>query len=281
MRARTRGFCEPRSLAYYPTLLPYYPNMSVAVAGDDYEINASTTIMRMGIAAASISTISSFAVISTAIVFPSMIRQKLFMALIVSISFCDCLGSVALVIGFPQGTSCVFQGSFIFFFYRASWLFTVSLSYSLYSLLIFGNHMLSLLQIHLIVWSLSIIFELIVLATNNYGLNSQQQGLYPCFLEDNVHPEDAKIWFLVCFYGPLIVCSVILIFLSIQVSRKYHTTTLAPLLASAVRVLSLYPACLIAAWVTNVIIFFIFTANFEAKGLNTGKTNKQTNKLTN
>ncbi len=74
------------------------------------------------IGAGVLSFVSSSAVLVTFVLFPDMIRRKIFVHTVAMIALCDALASLAFSFGYPSGKLCVLQAALMNFFYRGSWL---------------------------------------------------------------------------------------------------------------------------------------------------------------
>lgn len=93
----------------------------------------------------------------------------------------------------------------------SSWLFTVSLVFQLYSLLITKQVWLKLKGIHLICWGLSILITLLPLSTNKFGGIEKLNGLAHCTLSGDT---DARHTWSMIYYSILLICVIILSYLT-------------------------------------------------------------------
>ena len=116
-------------------------SIDVYVPHDDLSVNVynNTILLNLFVACNSLSAIGSFSVLLTVIMFRTMYHNKLFMQIIINISICDFIISVAGMLGFPSGTTCQFQAGLMFFFSRSGWVWATLLEYNLYSLVFYGK----------------------------------------------------------------------------------------------------------------------------------------------
>ena len=75
------------------------------------------------------------------------------------------LASFATLLGFPEGALCYAQGFLLFFFARLSWLFTISLVFQLFSIIVFKKYYI--IDSHIILTILPINVLLQVLPYSN------------------------------------------------------------------------------------------------------------------
>ncbi len=84
----------------------------------------------------SLGVIGSLAVLLTGILFwNDMVRNKIYMKLLMAMSLCDALASVMGIFGFGDipNAVCAAQGAMWYFFNRASWMFTVCITVTLFT----------------------------------------------------------------------------------------------------------------------------------------------------
>ena len=114
---------------------------------------------------ASVSFICSCSVLVTGLKFyDQLTHKKLFTKLLLMVSFCDAMGSIGSILGYPSSvTACSVQGGFIFFFYRASWIWATAISFSLYCQVTKGRLLLTFKSLNIIIWSLSFMLEFLPL----------------------------------------------------------------------------------------------------------------------
>ena len=91
--------------------------------------DASATLGPVFKATGALSCSGSAAILLTGYLFPHLVRDRLYMKLLLMISFSDMLGSLAFALGYMQQPElCALQGGAIIFFFRATWMWTLALS---------------------------------------------------------------------------------------------------------------------------------------------------------
>jgi len=128
-----------------------------------------------------LSAIGSLSVVVTLLLFfPTLMKGKVFVFLLCWAAVCDFFHSIANAWGFPRGSSalCETQGGFIFFWARTTMFWVLAMSFQLYALIIRGKgfKMKHLRYLHALCWPINLLLELIVLSTNRYGQDDEQNG---------------------------------------------------------------------------------------------------------
>ena len=165
-----------------------------------------------------ISFICSGMVVFTAIKwYDTLTKNKIYMKLIAMVSFCDMMASIGSILGYPDNMDiCAVQGFFIMFFYRASWFWASSISFTLYSHVKNGRLSVSFLQLSCIIWGTSIMIELspIIFGGLTYGNcyrfapELQIATTFGTLAADGSGTEAItkfKHWMGVCFVMPLVL----------------------------------------------------------------------------
>lgn len=125
------------------------------------------------------------AVILTTFCFKSM-RSKFFMNVICMISFCDFLGNLAEF--YPiHHNRCTFHGMWYYFFFGASYSWTVLLSYLLYGLAKEGKVVLKMRTLHMIAWSSASVRGFLPYTSSVYI----QKGIW---CDIGTRPGDSQAW---------------------------------------------------------------------------------------
>ena len=227
-----------------------YDDVLVGIQGY-YRVSGQVEIMFRVVCI--LSAICSFSVMLTPVLFPSMMRKKIFMQVIFFCSFSDCVASFIMSFGFPSGTLCVVQGALSYYFYRASWIWVFLLTLQLYSVVINGRLKLTIYHLHFIAWGGSLVFELIPLSTNAYGMDDGGEGYQPCTLIYGANPQMGEKWIIATFVAPLILCLVLMLILTARLWLRYRTKELlkTPIVAS-IRILTYYPASMILFWLPYI-----------------------------
>jgi hypothetical protein len=204
----------------------------------------------------------SLLVIITFLIFHRL-RNKLFMKIITLISVCDFIANICQIDGVPSHRDlCILQGLIQQFFYPASWLWTVILTYLLYSLVAHGKISLAEWKMHLIVWGICTAITVLPLTTSTYGTEDNDD--YFCWIRpsSNSHGDrlNAAIWSYLLFDLILVTCFGLMILwgclifykLSVQLIPKTDT------MESALRTLLRYPIALFITWFPNLFYMTVF-----------------------
>ena len=129
-----------------------------------------------------LSAIGSGSVVVTLLIFPSMLRRKLFTSCVFMMSMTDFAASLFVSLGYVRDpVLCSVQGSLTTVFFSASWLWTTMLSFQLYYLVKKGRPKLTLTGMHVLVWSVSLVLFVLPLTTQvTYGLRPEDRGWALC-----------------------------------------------------------------------------------------------------
>jgi hypothetical protein len=181
------------------------------------------------------------------------------MKLITWISLCDFIANIVVLDGVPSDRDwCVVQAVFQQFFYPASWMWTVIMTYLLYCLVIDGKISMPEWQMHLISWGVATLCTVLPLTTSTYGVQVNDDDW--CWIQPTSLTKKERdlsnLWeyltfdviifgsfFLMMFWG-------ILIFHRLRVQQIPTTQTVL----SALRALLLYPIILFITWFPNAIV---------------------------
>jgi hypothetical protein len=203
----------------------------------------------------------SVTVILTALLFPAMIYNKIFMEIIVLISICDIMGNWPYALGFltypRNGTPlCSFEGFCNLFFYPASWTYTTMLTYLLKSLLMYGLKPLQLSRyvIHSLCLGLPLVLALVQLATNTYGVSVGSSGEEVCSYGGNIAIGNAI--HAVIYDGFLLLNFIIMIGFLVQLwqlSYRHPVLARSPAFMIVLRALAYYPIALVVCWMPHVV----------------------------
>jgi len=144
---------------------------------------------KLYIAAGSLSVLGSALVLLTPVLWPSMWRGKVCMQMICMISLCDFLTSLFVAPGFPTSNAvCSIQSAVSIFFCRAAWFWSMLCMYTLFQVVVHGKVPLTMKTMHLIVWPMSVVLELLPLTTGTgygttpflLGLGTSPSSVLPC-----------------------------------------------------------------------------------------------------
>ena len=213
------------------------------------------------------SSISSFSVILTGIVFPSMLK-KMFMRFIVLISLCYFISSTMYALGYPKSNEslCPLQGGVSNFFLHASLFWATILTYQVYSLVILNKYFLKEYQTHLFCWSVSLLVTLLPLTTSTeYGQDDMLLGKSWCTLRTGNGSSLTKaIWGIIAVALPFFICIIIMIIIYCRLKYYFYflhefTMDQALIIKSTAETLLLYPLTMIIFWVPILFIANGFT----------------------
>jgi hypothetical protein len=205
-----------------------------------------------------ISCFLSLTVVITYLLFPRL-QGKLFMKIITTISLCDCIANASELLGQPGNDDlCATQAVLQQFFYPASWLWTVILTYLLYSLVAHGKISLAEWKMHLIVWGICIAITVLPLTTSTYGRHANDDNW--CWIQVSSHRRGGfpavVVWDYLTFdcviYGCFFLMALwsILIFYKLSIQQIVPTETVT----SALRTLILYPLVFFVCWFPNTTV---------------------------
>lgn len=184
------------------------------------------------------------------------IRSKLFPRIVAWISFCEMMGSLAILFGVQkQEAICSLQSGLFMFFERAGWNWTVILAYQLDGLVTRKSIPLNEWQMHLITWSISFLFEFIpYMFSMRYGSDDDSTICSGLHFHRYVTEMIAVI-----FTGYLLLIILILLFLNFRLFYNLKITGNDKLISVA-QTLRRYPVSLILFWVPNMVISTIGNA---------------------
>jgi hypothetical protein len=222
------------------------------------------------IAAACVSACASASVLLTAMVFPSM-TKRLFMRLIINISFCDLMGSIGSSFGFPSDTSdlCPVQSFLSTFSYKASWLWTVMLCHQLYAIIVYGKYGMRQWKMHLICWSIPLATTLAPLSNAEYGRDDDSTGW--CFLKGGGRYWTSS-WMIMTYMLVLLICLLIMVYFLSKIYLRFRGIDLAdkyPDIAKILDAQKLYPISMMICWVPNLILATLMDFKIVTSDTNT------------
>jgi hypothetical protein len=205
----------------------------------------------------------SFLVVLTYAIFPRL-QGKLFMKIITLISFCDFVANVSQVNGVPSNrVLCVLQG-IAQQFYPASWMWTVILTYLLYSLVVNGKILMPEWQMHLIVWATLVLIIFLPFTTSTYGHDADDTYDSYCWIAPRSYDSEGylteNIWSYTTFdailYGSIIIMTIlgVIIFYKLRIQQIPRTRTMR----SALRTLLRYPVVLFVTWFPNALYLLLY-----------------------
>ena len=197
-------------------------------------------------------------VLITYVLFPRL-QGKLFMKIITLISLCDFIANATVIKGEPDDrTMCALQGILQQFFYPASWVWTVIMTYLLYCLVMRGKITMPEWQMHVICWGIPLLCTLIPLSTDTYGSQANDDDW--CWIQprtlSNRNIQMNNIWEYITFdcviFGSFLLMTTwgSLIFYRLTIQQISTTKTIQ----SALKALIMYPIILFITWCPNAIL---------------------------
>lgn len=204
----------------------------------------------------SISAVSSFTVLLTALTFASL-RNKLFMRIICMISGSDLISALINfyynLATYSEGSNCEVMGVLTTIFYSSSIVWTVILVFLLKGITCEKKVLLSFWQMIIIGWGIPLLRALLPLSTSTY-----RRIEYFCeisSLQNNRIDTPAKCWqtiMNVCF---LFVCVTLLLYWRFDVGRKLQNKliSMSPLVMLTIRSMELYSFAITFSWVLRLI----------------------------
>ena len=150
------------------------------------------------------------------------------------------IANVFITIGYrPTGAICTLQGVMVYSFLRASWMWTLILSYHLYVLVCKRQLLkIAIWKLHVFVWGITIVLTLLPLSTNRYNTNPGYAEREVCYIDGGTNALYANIWAVVCVVLPLTICTILMLYFAVKI-HFIKTNTLE--IKNAVKVLRLYP----------------------------------------
>ena len=129
------------------------------------------------------------------------------------------LASFATMLGFPEGKLCYFQGFLLFFFARSSWLFTISLVFQLFSIIVFKKYYIIDSHIILIILPINILLQILPYTTGvTFGAQvSDDEGVAigRCLLTPGSNFSQYRLWLNVAFRNVLLAAFIIIVILAV------------------------------------------------------------------
>lgn len=167
------------------------------------------------------------------------------MQIVALISLCDFMANLAAF--FPMGSNCTFHGMWYFFFFGASYNWTIILSYLLYGVATKGRVPLTYSKMHIIAWTLAVGRAILPLTSATY----QNQDMW-CSIEDKPGYSSSwvTVWNVVDFLFWIGFTFVAIVFLRLRLAWLVHKNVIqyTPTVKVAIETMDLYPLALIICW---------------------------------
>ncbi len=159
----------------------------------------------------------------------------------------------------PTGSvGCSTEGFFQLLGYPSSWLWTLHLSFTVYSLVIAEKVPVNRLRSNIICWGLPFLLALFQFLVGGYGEHTKVETYDIC--SNRQSDRSSAIYHYTTFYGLFLV---IVIALLLMRCKLYYlrwiedARTLSPMVVVLQQSLEFYPALLLLCWVPHSIIYFI------------------------
>ena len=209
---------------------------------------------------ATVSFLCSVSVLMTAVLFPSMARNKIYMHMILMVSFNDSILAFSGMLGFPAYNTpwCPFQGAIAIFSMRGSWIWAVFILFQLDGIVYTGRLRLNRVCMQLTALALNLLLAFTPsLYGQKYGLAKYYSKLTTCTYvyeyDDNYKQNLAST-----FLGPMLLSQLLMIILFIKMTlglgRRFLMVEQNRALVKSV---SLYPMVQVLAWFPFVCLTFV------------------------
>ena len=164
--------------------------------------NAVSAMQAIAITVGTLSFLASLTVIATALAFPSMWHNKIYMQMIVMISVYDSIASLAVTFGFPTNGLCSLQGSMVFFGFRGAWMWSVFMLHQLTYILKHGEVYASFKTMNIVSLTVNVVFEFLPFITKTFYTAAKAfRGRMICSFD--FYDKHFFDWICVVFVGPL------------------------------------------------------------------------------
>jgi hypothetical protein len=249
-----------------------------AVPKDFVYVNPYQTEETIGIAIGHISIITSVAVLLTGYMFyEQMVKNKLYMKIILSMSFCAGIGSLSMVFGYPlKEDLCSIQGFVYVFFFRASWFWCLGLTLVLCKQLRgMGKLPITFKTMNIIIWGFNLAITFIPYLDNDqYGLPPTLLGRGFCSLgrqlNTNIKIEStANIqWLNYLFFFPLVICCVVMLFVDGYLYFFLLPNFQSVKIQQLVKNLVFYPVGMFLLWMPTYLVLVSILINKKVSKAN-------------
>lgn len=190
----------------------------------------------------------------------SLVKGKSLIHYILMIAIADTLTALSYTMGYPKsGILCELQSFMTIFFPRMSWFFTNALVIQLFSVVVFAKHFLNLKYMHVIVWSLNVLLQILPVTTGtSYGTDDDYIPLAICLYSKGIGTiQDRNRWNRYAFDIPLfisfaiiIILSTIIVLYSLRLKNiKSSNVYLIQRIQHSWSIVILYPLAMLVSWV--------------------------------
>ncbi len=218
------------------------------------------------------STVASFSVLMSGVLFPTL-RREFYFRLILMISLCDFFSNLIGTWGFPHDEeTCTAQAVILHIFLPAVWLWCTVLSCTMYFHIDHGRVYVSFFQMNIIVWCIVLICIVICLPYISDGeffygcherfLGDQFGGFRATDDSDDTLINNYKIGTFVapciCCIGIMILCVMCLQWITLPRIRQTDPNRVDRIIP-LMRYISMFPIGLCIFWLPNMIAFLVAT----------------------
>lgn len=212
-----------------------------------------------------ISFLMSSTVLLTAVMFPSMARNKIYMHMILMVSLNDALFALSGMLGFPAWNTlaCPVQSSLGFFFMRGSWIWAVFILYQLDGIVYTGRLRLNRVCMQVTALAINTLLALApVFYGQEYGLSKYYSGYTICSFVFEYGPggtSDPSYSHTIAtsFMGPMLLSLLVMVVLYVKMFLGLRNRRLVVEQNRAlVKSVSLYPLVQMVCWMPFVCVMF-------------------------
>lgn len=207
-----------------------------------------------------ISFILSCSVVITVLLFPDMIRAKIFTQIVALVSLCDALGNWPYMLSSnpANGTVlCSIESFFNLYFFPVGWMLTAFLTKLFRDLVLYRKLNLSLRLVLIGSFGFPLATTLSLLSTNTYGITDDKQQ-QACFYGGNKHT--GYIWHVATYAVLLFVCLGLMCYFLGEVfwSEWMGHCQINPKMYSLLkRILVLYPVAMFVCWMPHGVCMLV------------------------
>jgi len=247
----------------------------------DDQIFAIENIQPFQIALASVSIVCSGSIIYILIqYYNDLVRGKPFIHLLLMMAISDTMSSLALSFGFPKDNAlCSIQGFLYIFFERLSWFWLDALVVILDYFAMYHKVLLSIKQIHYIIWPLSIVLQILPFTTST-GYGSPVDDL----IDDDIQIgicvysvyhgslDSYFVWTIMAFTVELLLSFLLVLGLTIRIlclgrqPENGNVMTLLPVVSTVRETLILYPLAQLITTIPGIIYDIYHVFYFQTHG---------------
>jgi hypothetical protein len=232
------------------------------ISKEEMVVNAFPNVVQP---CAIVSVTLSISVVVTVLLFPDMIRSKIFVKIVALISACDAMGNWPYALSkYPaNGTAlCRFEGFCNLYFFPCSWILTTFLMKLFRDLVVSCKIWISFRTVVFVSMGLPLLFTLLQLTGGTYG-NEDDKEEQPCNFGGDL--KFSSTWHLVTYDGLLFLClATMMVYLLEVLWIQYNNGVKAKNTLVYVfmrQVLILYPVAMFVCWMPHAVCLFVPECN--------------------